>query len=353
MINSDLIKIVQESQLTAKVVLDLVFLLIAFLLLWLLFGWNKVVFTTLFVFLVIIFSVEEMLTNQAITVKQVEEGLDGVTAMREVTVRNDQRSPFQPSCFKRIARYLPLVLSGAVQVINAAKGDYKYKLTKRLSGALTTNSVPHITYRSYLKGPLPPKTIFVCQHISYFLETLLYSAFVPDSHQSIVLNHFGMHGDVEFLLHHLVAKNLYGGMLLEIHNKPILRKQLNALSKRLIANPSPEVLCIWASGKPWEPKHPNGCREFRSGAFSFSLFANAPICIVHGRLSTDSRRLIIEQSDLIYPPVSDVTRAEGIDYMSFSNNPVNKNIIDEYRRRVELQYRRIDDGLAKEVETRT
>ena len=39
--------------------------------------------------------------------------------------------------------------------------------------------------------------------------------------------------------------------------------------------------------------------------------------------------------------------------MSFSNDPVNKNIIDEYRRRAELQYRRIDDGLAKEVETRT
>jgi hypothetical protein len=42
-----------------------------------------------------------------------------------------------------------------------------------------------------------------------------------------------------------------------------------------------------------------------------------------------------------------------MEYTTFSNDPVNKNIIDEYSRRVELQYRHIDDGLVKEVENLT
>jgi hypothetical protein len=339
----NLLETINRSQESSKVVLDILLLVAVFAALWLFFRNRRIVFVLLFVSFVVVLSLEEILTTQRITIKQVEDELDGVTRVREVLVENEQRSPLQTGCYKRIVRYLPLIFSGVVQIINAVRGDRKYLLTKGISAAIITNSLPKIIYRTYLKGPLPEKVIFVCQHIEYMLETLLFTAFVPNTHKLTVMNR-----DVTFLLHHLVQKHLYGSYLVELKDKTCLKKQLIEFSKRITDGKDPEVFCIWASGDVWKASHPNGIRSFKPGAFYMSTFTQTPICIIHSRISEDSRCMVVEQSDLIYPPPR-VDTEGTVDYMSFYENPLNRETIEGYCKRVELLYRGIDDGLAKET----
>ena len=81
-----------------------------------------------------------------------------------------------------------------------------------------------------------------------------------------------------------------------------------------------------------------------------SAFTGIPLCLVHGRLSKDSKRFIIEQSELIHPPTFDSSTKE-VNYLDFYENQENKNIVEEYRARVENLYRETDDRLEREVNT--
>jgi len=188
----------------------------------------------------------------------------------------------------------------------------------------------------------------VCQHIEYMLETFLFTTFVPDTHRMTVMNHFGLQKDVEFLLHHLVHKNLYGAYLVEVRDKKRLRKQLVGFADKILKGADPEVFCIWASGETWNPKMKNGIRSFKPGTFYMSAFTQTPICIIHSRISKDGKRVVVEQSDLIYPPLPE-TLKQTPDYMSFYEDDLNKENVEKYCRRVEDVYRRMDDGLFREI----
>ena len=113
---------------------------------------------------------------------------------------------------------------------------------------------------------------------------------------------------------------------------------------------TPEVFCIWPSGWAWDYTKKNGIDKFKPGAFYMSAFTGIPVCLVHGRLSKDSKRFIIEQSDIIHPPTFDPLTG-GTEYLDFYENQENKIIVEEYRARVENLYRETDDRLDREVNT--
>jgi hypothetical protein len=327
--------------------LDLAILVAVFALLWVFFRKIPVVFVSLFVIFVILYSIGEVLTTSTSTVKRSVE--DGYVEYR---FDNHYRSPFHVGFFTKWVLCSGLSFTGVLQTINALRGDRKYTLTKSLSRTITSTSVETVKFRSYLRGKLPDRVIFICQHVGALIDCIYFNSFIPDTHAMTVMNDWGINDNVAFLGYHLFLKNLYGSFMINRRDKKQLKRQITQFANKILMAKTPEVFCIWASGQWWDKRFPNGIKGFKPGASYLSAYAQIPVCIVHGKTSEGGcKQLIVEQSDLIHPPAIDIP--EGVGYFDFYNNPDNKAIVDEYHRRVELQYRKIDDAISKELLTRT
>lgn len=340
MAGSSLTETVLRSSNTGKVVLDLALLVLVFGLLWIFFRRKTVVFLTLFVLFIIFYSLEEVLSAQRVTVKNA----DGV---QEVAVVSQHRSPFHLGFRKMRLVYGSVCMTGGIQLFNLCRGDRRYQLTKTISATLTTNLFDQVTYRSYLKGPLPKRVIFICQHVKDIVDIMFFNTFVPDTHCMTVMNDWNVQEDLAFVGYHLFFKHLYGAYMLNLRDRKRLKSKLIKFASKLTKEGNPEVFCIWAAGHAWDARYANGVKSFKPGAFYMSVFTQTPVCIVHGRNSQDFRKLVVEQSDLIYPPPLGSSQTDS--YIEFYNDVVNREPVEGFCREVEMLYRRIDDGLAREV----
>lgn len=349
MINDNLLEIVTRAE-GSKVALDLALLLVVFGFLMIFFRRNTLMFTLLLTMFVIIYSTNEILSTQTTEVQRIE-GEGGESIVREVVVENRSTSPFTPGFHAKLLMSVPLIFTGVVQAINMMRGDRRYMLTKSLSTNLVIQGPLKTTYRSYLTSELPRKVIFVCQHLPYLFDTLVFHTFIPDTHRYTVFNDFtmgGMSKPVASVFHNLYCKHLYGAHKFSRRDKSTMKTQLLEFIDMMTARPEEsEIFCIWPSGWAWRNDHPNGVERFKPGVFFMSMYTGIPICLVHGRLSKDNQRFTVEQSELIHPPLNPKGTDGG--YLEFYEDPVVKADVERYRVGVENFYRETDDRLEKEV----
>lgn len=351
-INEHVLEIVRRAE-GSKVALDLVLLIVVFGVLWAFVRKFTATFIALLVLFVIVYSANELMSTQRIAEQRVI-GENGQEIVREVSVINSSTSPFALGFHSKLILSVPLIFTGLVQTINMVRGDRKYNLTKSLSTNLVFQGTQQTIYRTYMNTELPTKVIFVCQHLPYLFDTLAFHTFIPDTHKYTVFNDFtmgGMSDSVATAFHVLFCKHLYGAHKFSRRDKSRLKTQLTEFIDKMTVEPkTPEVFCIWPSGWAWDYTKKNGVDKFKPGTFFMSAFTGIPLCLVHGRLSKDSKRFIIEQSELIHPPTFDSSTKE-VNYLDFYENQENKNIVEEYRARVENLYRETDDRLEREVNT--
>lgn len=344
MFNEDLSLTVKEA-VGSGVAVDAILFVTLIILVFVLLSRNNVVFSIIVFALAMIFALNETLTTQ----EAVEHRVDN--KVLQVSVDNSSSSPFKLRGKGKLLTCIPIIFSGVIQLINMYQGDRKYLLTKKLSTSLVANSVDKVVYRSYLSGPLPDKTMFVCQHLPYLFDTLVFHTFIPNTHKLSVFNDFtmgGMSPQVAAVFHTLYCKHLYGAYKFSRRNKEEMKVQLVEFVDSMMNGPEPEVYCIWPSGWAWDYSEPNGVKQFKAGTFYISAFTGYPMTIIHGRHSEDKTKFLVEQSDLIYPPTLDSKESS---YMEFFNNPDNKVKVEEYRKRVESLYREIDNRLVKDANT--
>lgn len=342
MINSDLIDLVKRSE-GSKVGLDLLAFIVVLFILWILFSKRPRTFILFFVVFSILFASNELLSTQTINSHHPDDNLT------ELIITNDSSSPTLPKFQTKMILSIPFIFSGVVQTINMMKGDQKYILSKILANSLVINSCEKIVYRSYLSTPLPTKVIFLCQHIPYLFDTLPFLAYVPDTHKLTVFNDFtmgGMSKQVATVFHVLFCKHLYGARMMSRRDKDTLKTQMADFVTSMIDNPYPHVFSIWPSGWAWRYDQPNGVEKFKPGAFYISAYTRIPVCIIHGKLSKNSKRFIVEQSPLIHPPA---IRYDEKSYVDFYENNNHRPIIEEYRDKVENIYREMDNRIEKSI----
>lgn len=342
MFNENL-KTIVEQAVESKLVLDIVLLVVVFLFLWWGFRRRPAIFTILFVTFAIVYATNETLSSQSIT-----------TVMRdrsatEIRIINNNISPFKLSSRNKLILLGGAAFSGVIQIRNILEGNREYSLTKRLSTGAVLNLYENVIYRSRLSTVLPEKVIFLCQHGCEMIDVLSFFAFIPESYKLTALNDITGGGNVgknvASAFHTLFAKNLYGAHVFNRSDKATLKTQVSEFVD-IMKVPENHVFCIWPSGNFWNDKFENGVECFKSGAFYMSAYTGIPICIITQRLSADRSRLLIEQSDIIYPP--DIS-TDNVSYIQFYENESHKPIIEEYRLRVENLYRNIDYRLVKEL----
>jgi hypothetical protein len=339
MIHLDLLDLIHRSD-GSKVGLDLLAFVVVLFILWLLFRRRPKTFILFFLIFVVIFTSNELLSVQSIESRFVED-------FTEIEILNKSASPFTPKFQTKMIMSIPFIFSGVVQTINMIKGDRKYTLSKTLANCLMINSCEKINYRSYLSTPLPTKVIFLCQHIPYLVDTLPFLAYVPNTHRLTVFNDFtmgGMSKAVAKVFHVMFCKNLYGAHMISRRDKDTLKTQMSDFVDSMINNDHPHVFTIWPSGWAWRYDQPNGVDKFKPGAFYMSAYTNTPVCIIHGKLSKDSKRFIVEQSHLIHPPTISVKEDT---YVRFYENMDHRPMIEEYRSNVESIYREMDNKISK------
>lgn len=342
MIHSDLIELVKRSE-GSKVGLDLLAFAIVLFILWILFSKRPRSFIFFLIIFSVLFASNELLSTQTIYSHHPDDNLT------ELIITNNSSSPILPKFQTKMILSIPFIFSGVVQTVNMLKGDQKYTLSKILANTLVINACEKIVYRSYLSTPLPTKVIFLCQHIPYLFDTLPFLAYVPDTHKLTVFNDFTMGGMSKHLakaIHVLFCKHLYGAHMISRRDKDTLKTQMADFVKGMIDNPLPHVFSIWPSGWAWRYDQPNGVEKFKPGAFFISAYTRIPVCIIHGRISKDSKRFTVEQSPLIYPPK---IRYEEKSYVNFYENLNYRPMVEEYRDKVETVYREMDNRIGNSV----
>lgn len=342
MFNEDISLTVQEAA-DSSVAIDAILFVVLIVLVFISLSRNNILLPILLFTIAVVFAFNETLSTQSLS----QQSLDGRVV--QVSVDNNSSSPFKLRGKTKLMACIPVIFSGVVQMVNLVRGDRKYMLTKKLSTSMVMNSVDRIIYRSHLTGPLPEKTIFVCQHLPYLFDTLVFHTFVPNTHKLTVFNDFtmgGMSKQVASVFHTLYCKHLYGAYKFSRRDKDEMKNQLVEFVDSMVNATDPEVYCIWPSGWAWDYTQENGIKQFKPGTFYISAFTGYPLTVVHGRHSDDKMKFIVEQSEIIYPPKFENREPT---YMEFYNNPTNKAIVEEYRTRVENLYREIDNRLLKEV----
>lgn len=342
MINENLIDIVKQAE-ESKLTLDIIFLVGVFLILWWGFRRRPVVFSLLFLTFAIIYSLNEVMATQRIE----STGVDGVVS--EIRVLNNSSSPFKLKPNVKLISIAPLVFSGVIQTLNMLEGSRRFNLTKRMATSVVINNYENVIYRSRLREKAPEKMIFLCQHGSDMMDVLSFFMFIPKDYKLSVMNDFTGGGGVgkktAKAFHLMFAKHLYGAHMIDRKDKTVLKRQMGEFANMLI-DAEKEVFCIWPSGKIWDPVLKNGIENFKPGAFYISAYTGVPVCVIHQRICPNKKTLIIEQSELVYPPVLE---KEGLSYIDFYEREDYQPVIDEYRRRVENLYRGIDDRLESEI----
>jgi hypothetical protein len=342
MFNENLVTVIKQAE-ESKVVVDIFLLVVVFLILWWGFRRRPVVFAILFVTFAIVYSMNEVMTSQIIT------AISSENVIREVVITNKNESPFKLSSRDKMILLGGAAFSGVIQIRNILEGNREYTLTKRMSTSAVMNLYENVVYRSRLSTTLPEKVIFICQHGCEMMDVLSFFAFIPEGYKLTALNDITGGGNVSkltaSLFHRLFAKNLYGAHVFNRADKNTLKTQVSDFVD-IMQSPGRRVFCIWPSGNFWNDRFENGVESFKLGTFYMSGYTKIPICIITQRLSTDRKRLIIEQSDVIYPP--NIAR-DNISYIQFYEKEGNKPIIDEYRLRVENLYRSIDNRLVSEL----
>ena len=347
MINGDIEKLIIGSG-TSEVVNDIILLFVIFFFLWLFFRKRPVVFLILFSIIVIILTTNELLTPQEFTTKK-----DG-DILQEVVITSKSKSPFRLSLGWRLLMVPPVIISGVIQTRNMLKGDKKYSLTKSLTTATIANSAEKVIFRTHLREQLPNKVIFLCQHVEMAIDVLTFHTFIPDSHKYTVFNDFTgnvLHPALGRFFDAVYCRHLYGARMLARIKKGEVKEQMKGIIDTMVVRngdvDDKEVFCIWPSGKHWVPKFPNGVEFWKPGSFYLSAFTGIPVCIIYTKVSKDSKTIITEQSELIYPPKFENKEPN---YVQFYDNPENKKLVEEYCSRVEILYRGIDNRLDFEVE---
>jgi hypothetical protein len=334
----DIVLRAQDSNVTLEI-LGFIALLV---LVWVFFRKRPEILIAIIFVIVALFSSNELLSTQRIEEHTVEN-------FYELVIRNSSSSPVKPKFQTKMILSLPLIFSGGAQIINMIRGDCKYTLSKTLSTSLVINSTRNISYRSYLTKPLPEKVLFLCQHIPYLFDTLPFLSYIPDTHKLTVFNDFtmgGMSKELAKVIHVLFCKHLYGARMISRRDRSNLKTQITDFVNDMVKETSPHVFAIWPSGWAWRYDLPNGIEAFKPGAFYMSVYANIPVCIIHGKISKDSLTYMVEQSDIIYPP--SVNR-EGT-YEEFYDNQENKQPVEQYRSMVESIYRNIDNELQERID---
>jgi hypothetical protein len=340
MLNTDLTDIIHRAE-GGKVVLDLVFLVVFLLLLWILFGRRTELLIALTAIFLIIYGTNENMGVQTITQYSTDN------QWREIIIQNTTTSPFTVSLKYRLIMHVPVIFSGVLQTIHRLRGDGKFELSKRLACSFVINSTGRVVYRSRLGGDPPKKMIFLCQHGSYLIDIFSFWGFIPKDHKLSALNDVtrGLKPEIIGKIWYMLAENLYGVYPIDRADKQGLKTQVSKFVDVMLEDEN-RVFTIWPSGDIWNGREPNGVKEFKLGAFFMSAFTGVPVCVIHGRLSRDETRFIVEQSNLIYPPELNIGEKR---YIDFYDNETYRERIDQYRLQVEEVYREMDNRIYKEV----
>lgn len=326
-----------------KVDLDFYSLLGVFLILWFILGRSPELLIAVLILFLVYYGVNETLGIQTITSQTVDKCLE------EINIINKTYSPFALGFRNKIFAHVPAIFSGIVQTVNRLRGDQRYMLSREIGTALVINSTDNITYRTRIRGGIPKRIIFLCQHTPFLFDTFPFMTYIPTNHKLTVLNDFTQGLKIKFIgkIWNAYAQNLCGSYPIDRSNKHTLKDQVSNFVDLMLKDEE-RIFAIWASGNLWRGSFPNGVEKFQLGSFFMSAFAGIPVCVIHGRVSENSKRFIVEQSELIYPPTID--NIENT-YLQFYGNINHRNIVEEYKMKVENIYREMDNRLVKEVNT--
>jgi 1-acyl-sn-glycerol-3-phosphate acyltransferase len=339
MLNTDLEDIIHKAEET-KIILDFYFLLVVFIIIWLLLGRTSGALLAILIVFIAIYGTNEISGVQSIS------HLNSEYQGQEIVIENMSSSPFALSLRYKLALHLPIMFTGIVQTINRFRGDQKFMLTRQLACSLVMNSTNKVVYRTRMTQDPPSKIIFLCQHSSYLFDVFSFWAFIPKTHKLTAFNDVtrGLKPEIIGKIWYAFAENLYGVYPIDRADKENLKAQVSEFVD-MITREDNRVFTIWPSGDVWDKTAPNGVKQFKLGAFFMSMFTGVPVCVIHGRMSSDEKKYIVEQSDIIYPP--EVSNKEST-YVKFYENESHRSTVDEYRLRVENIYREMDERIYNE-----
>jgi len=243
----------------------------------------------------------------------------------------------------RLILHIPFIISGLVQVGNYARGDRTYELTREFGTSLITQAPNSIIYRP-LSGNLPRKMIYLMQHVGAVLDNLTFLQFIPEGYAFRVLNN--SNANPLGLFPKFSRKNLFGAHFIDPTSPGSIRESVSTFARYMIEDEDPTVYCIWPSGKLWDSKLENGIKEFKAGAFYMSAYSGIPVSIVHTKFTGLVKKMIVEQTPLVYPPSLDPIER---DYNSFYDNVSHKESVNGFRDKIEAMYRAVDGKLSVEI----
>jgi hypothetical protein len=338
--NIHLLDIIRAAEET-KVSLDFYTLLVIFIVLWFILGRSPELLIVILILFLVLYGANETFGIQSISVQSVEGCIE------ELRVENKSYSPFALGFKTKVLLHVPIIFSGVVQTINRLRGDQRYMLSRELGTSLVINSTDQVIYRTGIRGEIPKRILFISQHSPLLFDTFPFLTYIPTNHKLTILNDFTQGLKIKFIgkIWNSYAQNLCGSHPIDRSNKKTLKTQVSNFVDLMLKDEQ-RIFAIWASGRLWNKDLPNGLEKFNLGAFYMSAYSGIPVCVIHGRLSNNSKRFIVEQSPLYYPPTFN-TREDS--YIKFYENTDHRKEIEEYRNKIEALYRNMDDRIYEEV----
>lgn len=335
--NADLI----TSALDVKAVIDIVILIIIVSVAVTAWRWAKYPAIAMLLTSISVFIYSQIMVRQEVTIKQFPN--DNVTHM---VVKNT--GGLNLGLNTRNIGILGCQFLLFPQIINYFTGDTTYTFSRRAAMGHLISSAPEVHIRTRT-SELPNTVIIISQHIPCVYDIYGFLTMTGDSHNLVVVQDLGPETYKKYLTN-VYLKGLYGARPIERSNKQILESQVCNLANDLIRyreGGGKHAVCIWPSGKFWQPKFENGFEKFKPGTFYLSIYSQVPICPVHTRFNDN--KLICVRGGVIYPPKLPNESFHNMDYGLFSKEPEIKKLVEEYRNKVERIFRNMDKAMCLEL----
>lgn len=235
---------------------------------------------------------------------------------------------------------LPFFLSGIIHMTSLVDRSRKYELTRLVAQGHLMRSARKVVMRG-MDRKTPSKQIILSQHVPGILDVFAVMVFAQGEITVVQ--------DLGSSVYARVASNIlapiYGGVNIDRTRPESLKKSIGSLAESMKVSTGGSYI-LWPSGTMWKKNLKNGIVDFRSGAFYLSIYSQVPLCLVHVR--GDISEIIVERTEYLQPPFPEHLE-RNVCYDEFSKCPRVRELVREFRERVESMYRGLDDKMSREL----
>lgn len=236
---------------------------------------------------------------------------------------------------------IPFFLSGIIHVVSLVDRSHKYELARLISQGHLIRTSRKVVIRG-LDIKTPQKQIVLSQHVPGISDIFSVMMFSGENEISVIQD---LGSSVQAKFASKILAPIYGGVNIDRTQPEILKRSIDTLAETMKMSSCGSYI-IWPSGAIWKNSLKNGIVSFRSGAFYLSIYSQIPVCFVHVR--GDISKIIVERTGYFYPPAPDHLE-RNVTYDEFSRCPRVKEMVNEFRNRVEGIYRDLDDKMVGEL----